>query len=39
MGLGQLFYNPNLDWHANAVIWWTWESIVHHMYFIVLFVS
>lgn len=38
MGLDRLFYNPDLDWHTNAVIWWAWESIVHHMYFIVLFV-
>lgn len=39
MGLGNLFYNPDLDWSGNTVIFWCWESIIHHLYFIVLFVQ
>lgn len=39
MAFSHYFYNPNLSVATNSMIWWTWESIIHHMYFIVLFVQ
>ena len=35
----QYFYNKNLSPEVNSILFWTWESIVHHIYFIVLFVQ
>lgn len=37
--LSHFFYNPNLSFASNSILWWTWESIIHHMYFIILFLQ
>jgi hypothetical protein len=37
--LSRVLYNPELPWLDNAVLFWAWESVVHHVYFLVLFVQ
>jgi hypothetical protein len=32
------FWNKVLPYKANNLLWWMWESVIHHMYFFVLFV-
>ena len=33
------FWNSALPYKGNNIIWWSWESVIHHMYFLVLFVQ
>mmetsp|Transcript_2700 Transcript_2700/g.8140 ORF Transcript_2700/g.8140 Transcript_2700/m.8140 type:complete len:303 (-) Transcript_2700:112-1020(-) len=37
--LSRAFYNPELGWLSNCAMFWAWESVVHHLYFIVLFLQ
>lgn len=37
--VSRMFYNPDLGWMPNCVLFWAWESIFHHLYFIVLFLQ
>ncbi len=39
MDTSRLFYNPDVGWAGNCIMFWAWESIFHHLYFIVLFVQ
>jgi hypothetical protein len=38
-GTKPFFWNDVLPYKANNLLWWSWESVIHHMYFFVLFVQ
>jgi len=39
MRWSRILYNEDLSYEMNVIMFWAWESIIHHMYFAVLFVQ
>ena len=37
--LSNIFSNPHVSHKTNSMMWWAWESIVHHLYFVFLWVQ